>query len=90
MEDTLNHPARLAIERAIEALAERDPDDARIAITQALDSQPSASLHRLADAVHVAASEIEDNQEVSSATWDQLADTVSSGPLLELVEQMRG
>jgi hypothetical protein len=44
----------------------------------------------LADAVHLAATELEKKGELSEATWNTLADAVGPGPLQGLVESIRG
>ena len=44
---------------------------------------------RLADAVYLAASELENEGEISAATWNVVADAVGPGPLQGLVEQVR-
>jgi hypothetical protein len=44
----------------------------------------------LADAVHLAASELEQSGEITASTWNALADAVGPGPLQGLVEANRG
>jgi hypothetical protein len=44
----------------------------------------------LADAVHLAAAQLESTGELTDATWNTLADAVGPGPLQGLVEAARG
>lgn len=44
----------------------------------------------LADAIQLAASELEQAGELSESTWNILADAVGPGPLQGLVESVRG
>jgi hypothetical protein len=74
-------------EEAIRAVGRHDVADARIAVTQAYDLDHS--LGALVDAVHLACAEIEEDNQVSIATWNTLADAVGPGPLLTVVETSR-
>lgn len=74
---------------AIEALGRRDPGGARGAVATAIERDESGMLDRLADAVYLAASQLEEDDEIPAATWNQLADAVGPGALQALVEQYR-
>lgn len=74
-------------EEAIRALGRLDVNSARTMIAQAFDVD-----HRigaLADAVYLACSEIEEDNEVSISTWNTLADAVDSAELVAVVEATR-
>jgi hypothetical protein len=79
--------ALTAAERAIEALGRKDPSAARMAIATAVDQV--GLFASMADAVYLAAAELDADGEISAATWDQVADAVGPGPLQALVEQFR-
>lgn len=72
---------------AIAAVGRGDAPSARTSIAQACDVD--RSMHRLADAVHLACSEIEARGEVSTAAWNTLGDAVGSGELYAVVEASR-
>ena len=79
--------ARVFAEEAIVALGRLDPGAARTAIGQAFDADHS--LGALADAIYLACAEIEEDDRVSTATWNTLADAVDSPALLAVVEASR-
>jgi hypothetical protein len=83
----MNAKAENFAEEAIRAVAIHDVAEARIAVAQAYDLDHA--LGPLVDAVHLACAEIEGDGWVSIATWNTLADTVGSGPLLVVVETSR-
>lgn len=85
-----NRQAMTAAQSAIEALGRRDAGAARMAISVAVDRDEAELFARLADAVFLAATELEETEEISDSTWNQLGDAVGPGPLLSLVEQVRG
>ena len=74
-------------EEAIRAIGRLDVPGARTAIAQAFDVDHKIGY--LADAVYLACSEIEDSGEVSTSTWNTLADAVDSPALLAEVEANR-
>ncbi|GIU92506.1 MAG: hypothetical protein KatS3mg011_1412 [Acidimicrobiia bacterium] len=90
MEGRLQRQALSAAERAIEALGRGDPGAARMAVATAVERDQIGAFSRLADAVYLAASELEHEGRISESTWDQLTDAVSPGPLVALVESVRG
>jgi hypothetical protein len=79
--------ARPLAEEAIRALGRGDAASARTFIAEAVVLDQS--LGGLADLVHLACSEIEDDDRVSTATWNGLADAVASADLLAVVESSR-
>ena len=79
--------ARVFAEEAIRALGRLDAAGARTAISQAFDADHA--IGQLADAVHLACAEIEDDGKVTTATWNTLADAVDSDELLAEVESNR-
>lgn len=89
MDGQLQRQALNAAERAIEALGRGDPAAARMAISTAVERDQIGAFSRLADAVYLAASELESEGEIGEATWNQLADAVAPGPLVALVEAVR-
>ena len=90
MDGQLQRQALTAAERAIEALGRRDPAGARMAVAAAVEKDQVGHFGQLADAVYLAASQLEADEEISPSTWNQLADAVGPGPLQALVEQYRG
>lgn len=74
-------------EEAIQAVGRLDVAAARTFIAQAFDVDHS--IGALADAVYLACAEIEDRDEVSTATWNTLADAVDTPDLVALVEASR-
>ncbi len=90
MDGHLQRQALSAAERAIESLGRRDPTGARMAIATAVEKDQIGAFAQLADAVYLAASELEAGKDIGEATWNQLADAVGPGPLQALVEQFRG
>ena len=83
----MDSKAEAFVEEAIPAIARHDVADARIAVAQAHDLDHS--LGALVDAVHLACAEIEEDDRVSIATWNILADAVGAGHLLVVVESSR-
>lgn len=81
--------ALTAAERAIEALGRGDSSAARMAVATAVERDQVGLFSSLADAVYMAAAELEAEGEIGPATWNQLADAVGPGPLQALVEQYR-
>lgn len=79
--------ARALAEEAIRALGRADAASARTFVEEAV--AVDGKLGALADTVHLACSEIETDGEVSTATWNALADVVASDGLLAIVEASR-
>lgn len=79
--------ARAAAEEAIRSLGRREVPAARTAIAEAYELDNT--LGGLADIVHLACSEIEEHDAVSTATWNTIADAVAHDPLLGVVEGVR-
>lgn len=79
--------AKIFAEEAIRAVGRLDVASARTSIAQAFDVDHK--LGALADAVYLACAEIEEDQGVSTATWNTLADAVDSPDLLAVVESSR-
>ena len=90
MDGQLQRQALNAAERAIEALGRRDAAAARQAVDTAMEKDQVGLFSALADAVHLAVSELEKDGELSEATWNTVADAVGPGPLQGLVESVRG
>ncbi|MEX0699678.1 MAG: hypothetical protein WD651_10620 [Acidimicrobiia bacterium] len=90
MDGHLQRQALNAAERAIEALGRKDPAAARMAISTAVERDQVGLFGALADAVHLAAAQLESTGELTDATWNTLADAVGPGPLQGLVEAARG
>jgi hypothetical protein len=74
-------------EEAIRALGRGDAPLARNFIAEAFDADHS--LGPLADTVYLACAELDADGEVSTATWNTLADAVDSDQLLAVVEGSR-
>jgi hypothetical protein len=74
-------------EEAIRAVGRLDVPAARTSIAQAFDADHT--IGALADAIYLACAEIEDDQKVSIATWNTLADAVDSPQLVAVVESSR-
>lgn len=83
----MDQKARLFAEEAIRALGRSDVAGARTSIAQAFDADHK--IGGLADVVYLACAEIEENDEVSTSTWNTLADAVDSPDLLAVVELSR-
>jgi hypothetical protein len=83
----LERQARLFAEEAIIALGRRDVAEARTSIARAFDADHE--IGALADAVYLACAEIEEDDGVSTSTWNTLADAVDSPELLAVVEASR-
>ena len=75
-------------EEAIRATGRRDVAGSRMAISQAFDLD--RDIGPLADAIYLACWEIEEEGDVSVATWNTLADAVDSPKLAAVVEASRG
>jgi hypothetical protein len=90
MDGQLQRQALTAAEHAIDALSRRDPAGARMAVAAAVERDQIGMFSRLADAVYLAASQLEEEDEIDESTWNTLADAVGPGPLQGLVEQARG
>jgi hypothetical protein len=74
-------------EEAIRALGRGDAALARTAISMAFDADHE--IGPLADVVHLACAEIDEDGGVSGATWNALADAVDSPSLFAVVESSR-
>lgn len=74
-------------EEAIMALGRLDVASARLSISQAI--AVDHKIGALADAVYLACAEIEEDDRVSTPTWNTLADAVDSPDLLAVVENTR-
>ena len=83
----MNAKAEALAEEAIRAVGRLDVAGARIGVAQAYDLDHD--LGPLVDAVHLACAEIEHDGGVSTATWNTLADAVTSAHLLVVVESSR-
>lgn len=83
----MEQKAQLHAEEAIWALGRLDVPAARTAIGQAFEFDHK--IGALADAVYLACAEIENDEGVSTATWNMLADAVDSHELLAVVESSR-
>ena len=89
MDGQAQRQALTAAERAIEALGRKDPAGARSAVATAVERDQIGLFASLADAVYLAASELETDGEIAPSTWNVVADAVGPGPLQGLVEQVR-
>jgi hypothetical protein len=89
MDGHLQRQALTAAERAIEALGRGDPGSARSAVATAVEKDQVGLFAALADAVYLAASELDKDGTLGGSTWDTLADAVGPGPLQGLVESVR-
>jgi hypothetical protein len=89
MDGKKQRQALTAAERAIEALGRKDASSARMAISTALERDQVGLFASMADAVYLAAAELDADGEVAASTWNQIADAVGPGPLQALVEQYR-
>ncbi|MEX1004445.1 MAG: hypothetical protein WD156_03630 [Acidimicrobiia bacterium] len=89
MDGQKQRQALTAAERALEALGRKDPSAARTAIATAVERDQVGLFAALADAVYLAAAQLEADDEIGAATWNQVADAVGPGPLQALVEQYR-
>lgn len=74
-------------EEAIHAIGRLDVAAARMSIAQAFEFDQS--IGALADAIYLACAEIEEENSVSTATWNTLADAVDSHELVAIVESSR-
>ncbi|HJQ78007.1 MAG TPA: hypothetical protein VJ948_12230 [Acidimicrobiia bacterium] len=79
--------ANALAEEAIRALGRLDVAAARTSISLAFEVDHK--IGALADAVYLACSEIEERGEVTTSTWDTLADAVDSPDLVAVVEESR-
>ncbi|MEX2280224.1 MAG: hypothetical protein WEA76_09060 [Acidimicrobiia bacterium] len=89
MDGQKQRQALTAAERAVEALGRGDASAARMAVSTAVERDQIGLFASLADAVYLAATQLEADGEISAATWNQVADAVGPGPLQALVEQFR-
>ena len=89
MDGQAQRQALTAAERALEALGRKDSAGARGAVATAVEKDQVGLFAALADAVFLAASELETDDEISASTWDVLADAVGPGPLQGVVDQIR-
>jgi hypothetical protein len=83
----LEQKATVFAEEAIRALGRHDVAWARNAI--ALAFEVDQTIGALADAIYLACAEIEEDDRVSTATWNTLADAVDTPELVAVVEQCR-
>ena len=74
-------------EEAIRAIGRLDVPLARTSVSQAFEVDQE--IGPLADAVYLACAQIEEENLVSTATWNTLADAVDSANLLSVVEATR-
>lgn len=79
--------AKSFAEEAILALGRLDVTTARLSISQAITVDHK--IGALADTVYLACAEIEEDNRVSTSTWNTLADAVDSPDLLAVVENTR-
>jgi hypothetical protein len=61
-----------------------------MAIATAVERDQVGAFTLLADAVDVAAGELESSGSITESTWNQLIDSAGPGPLQGLVESQRG
>lgn len=80
--------ARAFAEEAIRSLGRGDAASARNFV--ALAVEVDHHLDSLADCVYLACAEIDSDGEVTTSTWDSLADAVGSVDLWAVVESSRG
>ncbi|MGD2042943.1 MAG: hypothetical protein PVJ28_04775 [Acidimicrobiia bacterium] len=83
----MEQKATVFAEEAIRALGRHDVAWARNAI--ALAFEVDQTIGALADAIYLACAEIEEDDRVSTATWNTLADAVDTPELVAVVEQCR-
>jgi hypothetical protein len=83
----VDQKVRELAEEAIRALGRLDVAGARTFIAQAFDVDHK--IGALADAVHLACAEIEEEGGVSTSAWNTLADAVDSPELFAVVEASR-
>ena len=74
-------------EEAIRAVGRLDVPVARTSVAEAFEVDQN--IGPLADAVYLACAEIEEENVVSTTTWNTLADAVDSADLLSVVEATR-
>ena len=74
-------------EEAIRAIGRLDSATARTLIAQAFDVDQK--IGAIADAIDLACTEIEEENRVSTSTWNMLADVVDSPALVAVVEATR-
>lgn len=74
-------------EEAIRAIGRLDSATARTLIAQAFDVDHK--IGAIADAIDLACTEIEEENRVSTSTWNMLADVVDSPALVAVVEATR-
>lgn len=79
--------AKAFAEEAIRAVGQGDVPLARTSIAQAFEADHK--IGALIDAVYLACAEIEADGEVTTASWDNLADAVADSDLLAVVEDAR-
>ncbi|MGH8945368.1 MAG: hypothetical protein ACRDVL_04405 [Acidimicrobiia bacterium] len=79
--------ARSHATEAIRAIGEGDVPLARTSI--ALAYEADHKIGPLVDSVYLACAEIEEDGEVTTATWDTMADAVADSDLLAVVEDAR-
>jgi hypothetical protein len=75
------------VEEAIRAVARGDVGAARTAVAGAYDADHT--LGAVADAIYLACWQIEEDGQVTTSTWNTLADAVGPGPLSSVVEESR-
>lgn len=72
---------------AIRAVGQGDVPLARTSIAQAYEADHK--IGPLLDSVYLACAELEEGGEVTTATWDTMADAVAGSDLLAVVEDAR-
>ena len=83
LEQSFSRATQTAAERAIESLSRSDGPSARSEV----DAVHETGFDGFADAVHVAASQLEDEGTLTATTWNLLAD--AAGSLRDMVEAYR-
>ncbi|MFZ0627639.1 MAG: hypothetical protein WA726_00870 [Acidimicrobiia bacterium] len=83
----MDQKATASAEEAIHAVGRGDVAAARTAVNVAYGMDHT--LGAFVDAIYLACSEIEEDDKVSTATWNGLADSVPPGPLQAAVESNR-
>lgn len=83
----MDQKANVFAEEAIRAVGRLDVPTARTSIALAFEADHK--IGALADAIYLACAEIEEDNGVSIATWNTLADAVDSPELVAVVESTR-
>lgn len=82
--------ALTAAEKALRSLGERHPFRAKRNAFQAADLDQVGAFTDLPKAVEMAIHDIEQRGRVTTEGWDRLAAVVGPGPLIALIDELRG